>query len=1311
MSKTVDVDLRVRAKNLSKSSLREIIGDVESLTASQKEQASSAKLAAASWRDLLAEQRKAASLAKELTKRRDQVAAYASEREEIDKLAAKLVELTSAREKLASASAGRGNIGLQLGGLDKQIIATEKNLRKLADANETARLKLEAAGVDTKDLAGSLGQITSGLDAAGSAYTRATARVLGYSDAVKQASAAQAEAERRVRQEADVARRRTAATVEDAGRANTAAALKADILARDKAAKALAVQAEAERRLRLEQDLETSALARNNAEVRAAISRLNELAVLRADIARRSAETVKQQTAENAAREREAAALEKSRARREALVRVLEKERNQRLLTSSELYKEVNADNAAAASKDKLARSTNKAAKEQQFFEDTGRKSLSIYQRIRGQVLSLIAAYVGVYQAINTVNKAIEAANRDQSLKIGLQTANGGDLKKAASDYKFLREEADRLGLVFDDIAPKYANMLIAAKAVGASAKDTRKLFTDVATSVAAGNLSIDDSEGVFRAVVQVMGKARVQAEELRGQLGDRLPGAVAAFAAANNIALSDLDDHLKKGKGSVEEFLKFMGEYAQKFAPAMEATTDRLGASINRAKNAYNDWLRKLLDSNAQSKLKEAFGRVTQFFNSKDGDKFAAALGTAFGKLVDVIIWLADNVDIVTQALKIFIAVQAVKFGIDLAGSLNAVAKGFSAAGTAAGVFNSAGLLSAQTLGRIKLAVGGLAALFAGVTVALDDMSRSLAANEGRLKQYVNLLDRLGTRQGLPKAATAAESLGNIKDAAAQVKVLSDKLAKLRQLQRDISPRDGRGKLGGTSLVGQFKLNWEQLKSALGGSGLNDLGLNSFSGPLDIQKKINELSRERGSLMEALNEETRIHLGLLKKEATAEEEVSNFPEIKDKPEKKPKGRDPDAVERQREAAVDAMKALVSKAEEDISQTRIQKEAQTNEQIEINRKASIEKIEQDYQQSLLRLDAVRRQMEAAGLKGDFIDPRVKAAKELLDTLRQQQVVRANDEAVIARVALGEKQINELVQERDDKIRLQQTLVETGQQSQITAQQNVNKLQDDYNAKINKMVTDFLAFLQTLPTDISTRIGVPKLIRDMQQAQAETTALTMRQKVLLAYKDDLVNLGNSMVKAFADAYAETGKLSDGFKAAGNAFKQFIADFLMRISQAIIQAIILKAIMNSINGTSGGYGEAVKGALTIMSAAGHTGGVVGSANNVGANPRRRVSPLVFAGAQRFHRGGLPGLKPNEVATILKKGEEVVTENDPRHVANGGMQAGASEMNFTNVNVFDTEEVAGHVMAARATGVALLNFFGRNSSTIKQRLGLPT
>ncbi len=73
--------------------------------------------------------------------------------------------------------------------------------------------------------------------------------------------------------------------------------------------------------------------------------------------------------------------------------------------------------------------------------------------------------------------------------------------------------------------------------------------------------------------------------------------------------------------------------------------------------------------------------------------------------------------------------------------------------------------------------------------------------------------------------------------------------------------------------------------------------------------------------------------------------------------------------------------------------------------------------------------------------------------------------------------------------------------------------------------------------------------------------------------------------------------------------------------------------------------------------------HTGGIVG-----GPAVAHAVPALAFAGAPRYHSGGLAGLKPNEVPAILQRGEEVLTTQDPRHRDNLG--GGGFTINMTVV-----------------------------------------
>jgi hypothetical protein len=83
--------------------------------------------------------------------------------------------------------------------------------------------------------------------------------------------------------------------------------------------------------------------------------------------------------------------------------------------------------------------------------------------------------------------------------------------------------------------------------------------------------------------------------------------------------------------------------------------------------------------------------------------------------------------------------------------------------------------------------------------------------------------------------------------------------------------------------------------------------------------------------------------------------------------------------------------------------------------------------------------------------------------------------------------------------------------------------------------------------------------------------------------------------------------------------------------------------------STGGLSGGLfgGAIIPGIL-------HSGGIAGQD---GYNHGRAVSPSVFDGAQRYHTGGIAGLKPNEVPAILERGERVIPNGSPSPKAQAG------------------------------------------------------
>lgn len=146
------------------------------------------------------------------------------------------------------------------------------------------------------------------------------------------------------------------------------------------------------------------------------------------------------------------------------------------------------------------------------------------------------------------------------------------------------------------------------------------------------------------------------------------------------------------------------------------------------------------------------------------------------------------------------------------------------------------------------------------------------------------------------------------------------------------------------------------------------------------------------------------------------------------------------------------------------------------------------------------------------------------------------------------------------------------------------------------------------------------------------------------------------------------------LFDPFKdGLGGMLKQF-EDVLRRMAANALAANLAKKLFGDFGSDSGDVGGLIGGLLKsvggFFTKSFHAGGIIGSGGR-----DRMVPALAFAGAPRFHGGGILGLAPNEVPIIGQAGEEVLTRDDPRHRDNG---AGRQSVVININNPKDAQDV---------------------------------
>jgi lambda family phage tail tape measure protein len=181
-----------------------------------------------------------------------------------------------------------------------------------------------------------------------------------------------------------------------------------------------------------------------------------------------------------------------------------------------------------------------------------------------------------------------------------------------------------------------------------------------------------------------------------------------------------------------------------------------------------------------------------------------------------------------------------------------------------------------------------------------------------------------------------------------------------------------------------------------------------------------------------------------------------------------------------------------------------------------------------------------------------------------------------------------------------------------------------------------------------------RDGAVRAVRDYVE-EASNAARTAEQTV------------TKSLQAGEDAFvkwATTGKL-----AAGDLFNTMAEEALRAAwRMSVIKPFggMLEGLFSSIgSGIAGWFSGGSTGGTTAPVDTGlileaHSGGVVGH----DAFRRRDVDPGLFRSAERFHGGGLVGLRSGEVPIVALRGEEVLTRDDPRHRFNlAGSQSGVT------------------------------------------------
>lgn len=114
---------------------------------------------------------------------------------------------------------------------------------------------------------------------------------------------------------------------------------------------------------------------------------------------------------------------------------------------------------------------------------------------------------------------------------------------------RFLIELSRDFGVELEATSKRWTRFLASAKQSGITLLDTQDIFRSMTKAGSVLGLQTDELSSIFLALEQMLSKGKVTTEELRRQLGERLPGAMGIMAASMGVTISKLDEMMKKGQ------------------------------------------------------------------------------------------------------------------------------------------------------------------------------------------------------------------------------------------------------------------------------------------------------------------------------------------------------------------------------------------------------------------------------------------------------------------------------------------------------------------------------------------------------------------------------------------------------------------------------------------------------------------------------------------------------------------------------------------------------------------------------------------
>jgi tape measure domain-containing protein len=380
----------------------------------------------------------------------------------------------------------------------------------------------------------------------------------------------------------------------------------------------------------------------------------------------------------------------------------------------------------------------------------------SIFNRNNIGMASFVAGLgLGAFGAIKLAGAIFDVSKSFQGYEAALKTVYASQ-GSANESLNYAIDLANRAGVSIGTLIPEWTRFAAAVKGSaleGSKARDVFETFAQVGSKL---HFSQEEMGGILKALDQMVSKGQVFREELVGQLGEHLPGALRLSAEAMGVTTAELNKMLSQGQVMSDVFLPKLAEVVRNtFDIQLGGSINNVNASIAKLSNHWQEML----------------------YNADKSIGVTGAITKAFDRLTDVLISVTknfSNVGAAIAAVGVGFSILAIPTMIRIIGGLASAVAGLATSFGGLALAMGANPVGATIIGVSALvaAIAGAVYTFNNVKAAIDDVKLSQDQwidSQGNLVGALNSTDMVMNKMiDTTNSLTAGERLMAETDTAA---------------------------------------------------------------------------------------------------------------------------------------------------------------------------------------------------------------------------------------------------------------------------------------------------------------------------------------------------------------------------------------------------------------------------------------------------------------------------------------------------------------------------------------------------------------